>query len=296
MIPEQDVGDGPNLMMYYIDPHIHMVSRITDDYVRMARAGCVAVSEPAFWAGFDRGSAAAFADYFRLLTEYEPTRAAQYGVHHMCWLCINAKEAENVSLSREVISIIPEFLDRPGVLGIGEIGLNKNTKNEVTIFEEQVDLAMRTDELILVHTPHLQDKYKGTRMILDILTADSRVRSERVLIDHVEEHTIKHALDAGFWVGMTLYPITKCTPERAVDMIERYGTERIMANSAGDWGPSNPMNMPDFIRALRARGHDTMTIQRIAYENPLRFMMQARRFNFTPPLPARSASPRKNGE
>ncbi|MFQ5473872.1 MAG: TatD family hydrolase [Dehalococcoidia bacterium] len=266
--------------MDYIDPHIHMVSRITDDYVRMARAGCVAVSEPAFWAGFDRGSAEAFRDYFRQLTEFEPARAAQYGIHHLCWLCINAKEAENVELSREVITLIPEFLDRPGVLGIGEIGLNKNTANEVTIFEEQVDLAMKSDELILVHTPHLQDKYKGTRMILDILSNDSRVKPERVLIDHVEEHTIKLTLDAGFWVGMTLYPLTKCTPERAVDMIERYGSERIMANSAGDWGPSDPMKLPDFIRTLRARGHGERKIRRIVYENPLRFLSQARRFNF----------------
>ncbi len=273
--------------MYYIDPHIHMVSRITDDYVRMARAGCVALSEPAFWAGFDRGSAAAFHDYFRQLTEFEPQRAAQFGIHHMSWMCINAKEAENVSLSREVIAIIPEFLDKPGVLGIGEIGLNKNTKNEVTIFEEHVELAMKTDELILVHTPHLEDKYKGTRMILDILTSESRVKPERVLIDHVEEHTAKLALDAGFWVGMTLYPITKCTPQRAVDIIECFGTERIMANSAGDWGPSNPMNMPDFIRTLRSRGHDAMTIHKLVYENPLRFMSQARRFNFEPPIPLR---------
>ena len=284
MSPEGGAGEGPALMMYYIDPHIHMVSRITDDYVRMARAGCVAVSEPAFWAGFDRGSAEAFRDYFRQLTEYEPKRAAPYGIHHLCWLCINAKEAENVSLSREVISIIPEFLDRDGVLGIGEIGLNKNTGNEVTIFEEQVELAMKTDELILVHTPHLQDKYKGTRMMLDILTGDSRIKPERVLIDHVEEHTIALALDAGFWVGLTLYPVSKCTPERAVDMIEMFGTERIMANSAGDWGPSNPMAMPDFIRALNSRGHDAATIRKIVYENPLRFFRQAKRFNFTPPI------------
>lgn len=273
--------------MLYIDPHIHMVSRITDDYVRMARAGCVAVSEPAFWAGFDRGSAEAFADYFRMLTEYEPKRAAQFGIHHMSWLCINAKEAENVELSREVIALIPQFLDRPGVLGIGEIGLNKNTKNEVTIFEEQVELALKTDELILVHTPHLQDKYKGTRMIIDILTANSRVKPQRVLIDHVEEHTIKPAMNAGFWVGMTLYPVTKCTPERAVDMVEHYGTDRLMANSAGDWGPSNPMAMPDFIRTLRARGHDPMTIHKLAYENPMWFFKQARRFNFDPPIPLR---------
>ena len=273
--------------MFYIDPHIHMISRITDDYVRMARAGCVAVSEPAFWAGFDRGSAAAFHDYFRHLTEFEPKRASQFDIHHMCWLCINAKEAENVTLSREVISIIPEFLDRPGVLGIGEIGLNKNTKNEVTIFLEHVDLATKTDELILVHTPHLEDKYKGTRMILDMLTGDRRIKPDRVLIDHVEEHTIKLALDAGFWVGMTLYPITKCTPERAVDMVECYGTERIMANSAGDWGASNPMNLPDFIRALRSRGHDEEAIHELVYENPLRFFSQAERFNFKPPEPLR---------
>ncbi len=268
--------------MIYIDPHIHMVSRITDDYVRMSRAGCVAVSEPAFWAGFDRGSAEAFRDYFRQLVEFEPRRAASFGIHHMCWLCINAKEAENVSLSREVISIIPQFLDRPGVLGIGEIGLNKNTKNEATVFLEHVELAMKTDELILVHTPHLEDKYKGTRMILDMLKTDRRINPRRVLIDHVEEHTIKPALDAGFWVGMTLYPLTKCTPERAVDLVERYGTDRIMANSAGDWGNSNPMNMPDLIRALRARGHSESIIRKVVYDNPLRFFSQAKRFNFKP--------------
>src|SRR5207249_8936875 len=111
----------------YIDPHIHMISLVTDDYQRMAQCGCVALTEPAFWAGFDRGSAEGFRDYFRHLVEVEPKRAAQFGIKHYCWLCINAKEAENVRLSREVIALIPEYLDRPGVLGIGEIGLNKNT-------------------------------------------------------------------------------------------------------------------------------------------------------------------------
>src|ERR671933_409955 len=190
-------------MVPWIDPHIHMISRTTDDYHRMAYAQCAAVSEPAFWAGFDRGGAAAFHDYFRQLTEYEPKRAAQFGIRHYSWLCINAKEAENVALSREVIALIPEFLKRPNVLGIGEIGLNKNTRNEATVFQEHLDLAARTGELVLVHTPHLADKYKGTRMILDMLRADGRPDPGRVCIDHVEEHTIRLALDAGQWAGMT---------------------------------------------------------------------------------------------
>lgn len=269
--------------MYYFDPHIHMVSRVTDDYALLAKMGCVGVSEPAFWAGFDRGSVEGFRDYFRQLTEFEPKRAAWYGLQHYTWLCINAKEAENVALSRQVIAMIPEFIDREGVLGIGEIGLNKNTKNEATIFLEHVDLAVKLSEQILIHTPHLEDKYQGTRMILDMLTTDRRVDRSRVLVDHVEEHTIRPVLEAGFWAGMTLYPVSKCTPERAADMVEMYGPERLLVNSAGDWGPSKPTAVPDFILAMRLRGHPDSLIRRVVYDNPLEFFRQSRRFKFTPP-------------
>lgn len=268
--------------MRYIDPHIHMVSRTTDDYETLAKMGCVAVSEPAFWAGYDRGSVDGFRDYFQQLTTFERTRAGWYGLHHYTWLCINAKEAENVSLAREVIDAIPEFLERPGVLGIGEIGLNKNTRNEATIFLEHVDLAMRTDEQILIHTPHLEDKYQGTRMILDMLIGDSRIDRRRVLVDHVEEHTVRPVLEEGFWAGMTLYPVSKCTPERAADIVERYGPERLLVNSAGDWGPSKPTAVPDFIMAMRKRGHSEALIRRVVYENPIEFFRQSRNFDYQP--------------
>jgi len=268
--------------MDYFDPHIHMVSRITDDYETLAKMGCVGMSEPAFWAGFDRGSAESFRDYFRQLTEVEPKRAAQYGIQHFCWLCINAKEAENVSLSREVIKIIPDFLDKPNVLGIGEIGLNKNTRNEAIIFLEHLELAVKYDQQILIHTPHLEDKYQGTRMILDMLTGDSRIEPSRVLVDHVEEHTIRPVLEEGFWAGMTLYPVSKCTPQRAADMVEMYGPERLMVNSAGDWGPSKPTAVPDFILEMRRRRHPESLIRRIVYENPLQFFSQSQSFRFTP--------------
>ena len=155
--------------MRYIEPHGHMVSRTTDDYIKMATAGCACVSEPAFWAGFDRSSVDGFHDYFCQLTDYEPKRAAKFGLAHYSWLCINPKESEDVTLASEVIGIIPKFIDRPNVLGIGEIGLNKNSRNELKVLEMHVDLAARTNELILVHTPHLEDKLKGTRLILDVL-------------------------------------------------------------------------------------------------------------------------------
>ena len=269
--------------MYYIDPHIHMVSRTTDDYETLAKMGCVGLSEPAFWAGFDRGSVDSFRDYFRQLTEFERTRAAQYGIQHFTWLCINAKEAENVELSREVIAMIPEFLDSPNVLGIGEIGLNKNTKNEATIFVEHLELAIQYNQQILIHTPHLADKYQGTRMILDMLCDDSRIDRTRVLVDHVEEHTVRHVLDEGFWAGMTLYPVSKCTPQRACDIVEMYGPERLLVNSAGDWGPSKPTAVPDFIFEMRRRGHSESLIRKVVYENPVQFFSQSHGFQFKAP-------------
>ena len=276
--------------MYYIDPHIHMVSRTTDDYETLSKMGCVAVSEPAFWAGFDRGNVESFRDYFRQLTDFEPSRAAQYQIQHYTWLCINAKEAENVTLSREVLAMIPEFLDHRGVLGIGEIGLNKNTKNEATIFLEHLDLAVQHQQQILIHTPHLQDKYTGTRMILDMLCDDARIDHQRVLVDHVEEHTVREVLDRGFWAGMTLYPVSKCTPARAADIVEMHGPERLLVNSAGDWGPSKPTAVPDFILEMRRRNHSEELIRQVVFDNPVEFFSQSEGFDFVPPESVRPAT------
>ena len=264
--------------MQYIEPHGHMVSRVTDDYERMAIAGCEAICEPAFWAGFDRASAQGFYDYFRQITEYEPKRAARFGIRHYCWLCINPKEAEDPVFAREVIALIPQFLDRPNVLGIGEIGLNKNSKSELKVLEEQIDLAARHDQLILVHTPHLEDKLKGTRLILDAIARDSRVKADRVLIDHVEEHTAGLVLDRGHWAGMTLYPDSKCTPQRAVDILEMYGRERLCLNSAGDWGHSDPLSVPKAALEMKRRGYGEAVVNKMVFENPQAFLRQSPKF------------------
>src|SRR5277367_2617146 len=268
--------------MKFIDPHIHCVSRTTDDYQYMARCGVVAVSEPAFWAGYDRSSAASFADYFRHLMDVEPARAARYNIDHYCWLCINAKEAENVELSREVIKLIPPLLNHPRVLGIGEIGLNKNTRNEITIFEEQVDLAARHNQLILIHTPHLEDKHKGTSIIVDILKNDRRIAPERVLIDHCEEHTMRLARDAGFWAGITVYPVSKVTPQRAVDILETFGCQMICVNSASDWGESGPSNLTDTCLEFRRRGHGEEEALSIFHDNPCQFFRQSGKWKIAP--------------
>lgn len=265
--------------MEYIDHHAHMTSRTTDDYEHMALTGCRVVTEPAFWAGYDRGSSQAFAAYFEALTDFEPRRAARYGIRHYAWLSLNPKEADDRALAAEVLPLIPDYLDRPNVLGIGEIGLNRVTRNEVATFEDQVDLALRHDHLpIMIHTPHLEDKLKGTRVILSSLGSERRVRAERVLIDHAEEHTLAAIKDQGYWAGLTLYPQTKMSPQRAVDAIEIFGAERILVASACDWGPSVPSAVAHVIREMRRRGHSEDLIRRVVWDNPCDFLGQSPRF------------------
>ena len=244
----------------------------------MVTAGCKAVCEPAFWAGFDRSSANGFYDYFRQLTDFEPKRSAKFGLPHYCWLCINPKEAEDTKLADEVIAFIPEFLGCDTVLGIGEIGLNKNSRNEMNVLEKHVDLAAENDQLILVHTPHLEDKRKGTKLIVDLIKSDSRIDPGRVLIDHVEEHTAKYVMDAGFWGGLTLYPESKCTSARAIDILENFGSDRLWMNSACDWGVSVPLAVPYAAQEMIRRGYDDDTIDRIFYRNPVEFLSQCPNF------------------
>jgi len=264
--------------MRYIDHHAHMVSRTTDDYQQMALTGCVAVTEPAFWAGWDRSAADGFEDYFRQLTEFEPNRAAQYRIQHYAWMAMNPKESENRELSRKVIERIPKFLGRPTVLGIGEIGLNRVTRNEVATYTEQVELALEHRQLILIHTPHLEDKLKGTRISIDVLRKYSKIQPGRVLVDHAEEHTIEMILEHGYWAGLTLYPNTKVSPQRAADIIEQFGAERICIAGACDWGPSDPIAVPRFIAEMRRRRHPDALIHRIVFENPVQFLSQSPKF------------------
>ena len=265
--------------MRYIEPHGHMVSRTTNDYQAMVTAGCAAVCEPAFWAGFDRGSVDGFRDYYRQLTEYEPARAAKFKLPHYCWLCLNPKEAEDLKLAEDVLAMIPEFIDRPNVLGIGEIGLNRNTRNEMKVLEQHIEIAVKYDQLILVHTPHLEDKLKGTKLIVDLLKGHSDVQPERVIIAHVEEHTIQHVLDQGFWAGITLYPDSKSSPPRAVDMLEICGRERIWLNSACDWGISDPLAVPKTAIEMRQRGYDPEFIDQVLFQTPVRFLSQCPNFS-----------------
>ncbi len=250
-----------------IDPHVHMYSRTTDDYEAMRKAGIVAVIEPAFWLGQPRTTVGSFKDYFAHLVGWERFRASQFGIMHYCTMGLNSKEANNEALAEQVMEILPLFICKEGVVGVGEIGYDDQTQAEDKYFRQQLELAKEADLPVQIHTPH-RDKKRGTSRSMDVCL-EHGLDPLSVIIDHNNEETVEEVLDRGFWAGFTIYPHSKMGNERMVEVVRRYGTERIFINSAADWGISDPLAVPKTAALMRERGIPESQIIDVCYRNAL---------------------------
>ncbi len=259
--------------MKMFDPHIHMTSRTTADYLAMAEAGIVAIVEPAFWLGQPRTNAGSFEDYFNGLLGWERFRASQFGIRHFCTIALNPKEANNPKVSEAVLELLPRFLQKEGVVAVGEVGYDDQTDAEEKIFARQMEMAMEFDLPILIHTPH-RDKKRGTIRSID-LVRELNIPEERVLVDHNTEETLPLVLDTGCWAGHSIYPDTKMDEERMARLVKQFGSERIIVNSAADWGVSDPLKVPKTVSKMREMGISEADITTIVWDNPVAFFSQS---------------------
>jgi predicted metal-dependent TIM-barrel fold hydrolase len=252
-----------------------MTSRTTDDYEAMAAAGVKAIVEPAFWLGQPRTSVGSFVDYFDGLLGWERFRASQFGIRHHCTIGLNPKEANDDRLRKEVIELLPRYLAKDGVVAVGEIGYDSMTAEEEEALGVQLDLAAEHDLPVLVHTPH-RNKLAGTRRTLEVV-ARSDLPPERTLIDHNNELTVGVVADTGCWMGFTIYPYTKMDEHRLVRIVEEYDIERVLVNSAADWGISDPLKVAKTASALSEAGFSDDDIDRLVWRNPVEFFGQSGR-------------------
>ncbi|MEU4769361.1 TatD family hydrolase [Actinosynnema sp. NPDC023794] len=266
--------------MRIFDPHIHMTSRTTDDYEAMHAAGVRAVVEPAFWLGQPRTNVGSFTDYFDALIGWERFRAAQFGIRHHCAIALNPKEANDPRCTA-VLDVLPRYLAKDGVVAVGEIGYDSMTPEEDEAFARQLELAVRHDLPALVHTPH-RDKAAGTARTLD-LVRESGLPPERVLVDHLNEMTVRAVAESGCWMGFSIYPDTKMDEARMVALLGEYGTDRVLVNSAADWGRSDPLKTQKTGLAMLAAGFDEAEVDKVLWRNPIEFYGQSGRLALDEP-------------
>ena len=291
VIPAQPVAETPvdyrNYIngMRFFDPHIHMTSRTTDDYQAMADAGIVALIEPAFWLGQPRTGLATFKDYYSSLVGWERFRSSQFGIKHYCTIGLNSREANNEALAEEVMELLPLFAYKEGVVGIGEIGFDDQTAAEEKYYRAQLELAKEAHLPVQIHTPH-RNKKEGTERSMAI-ALEHGIDPGMVIVDHNNEETVKSVLDKGFWAAFTIYPFTKMGNERMVAVVEQYGPERIMVNSAADWGISDPLAVPKTAALMVMRGISPEAIRLVTYQNAIDAFAQSGQINeadFTTPM------------
>ena len=262
--------------MRIMDPHIHMSSRTTTDYEAMYAAGVRAVVEPAFWLGQPRTSVESFIDYFDALVGWEPFRASQFGIRHFCTIGLNPKEAGDSRLGG-VLDIMPRYLEKDGVVAVGELGYDSMTPQEDHAFAAQLALARAHELPALVHTPH-RDKVAGTRRTLDVVR-ESGITPGMVVVDHLNEVTVHEVVASGCWMGFSIYPDTKMDPTRMVAVLKDVGLDRVLVNSAADWGRSDPLTTRRTGEAMLAAGFDDDDVDRILWRNPVEFFGQSGRLD-----------------
>jgi predicted metal-dependent TIM-barrel fold hydrolase len=251
----------------FIDPHAHMISRTTDDYEAMARAGVVAVIEPSFWLGQPRTNLGSYVDYLSTILGFEKFRAGQFGIRHYCCIGLNPKEANNQAIAEAVLEVLPHFAVKESVVAIGELGYDEQTEQEDKCLRQQIELAKELDLPIMIHTPH-RDKRSGTLRTLDVL-AEHGFHPARCVIDHNTEETVREVLDRGYFAGFSIYPYTKMGNERLTEIVRQYGPERIIVNSACDWGVSDPLAVPKTAALMAERGIPAEAIRKVSYHNAL---------------------------
>jgi predicted metal-dependent TIM-barrel fold hydrolase len=130
---------------------------------------------------------------------------------------------------------------------------------------------------VQVHTPH-RDKKKGTERSMAI-ALEHGLAPHMVVIDHNNEETVKSVLDQGFYAAFTIYPFTKMGNERMVEIVKQYGSERIMVNSAADWGISDPLAIPKTAALMKIKGISDADIQKVTYQNALDSFAQSGQIN-----------------
>ena len=273
--------------MRIFDPHIHMTSRTTDDYEAMHASGVRALVEPAFWLGQPRTSLGSFTDYFDALVGWERFRASQFGIAHHCTIALNPKEANDPRCA-EVLDVLPRYLAKDGVVAVGEVGFDSMTVEEEKAFVRQLKLAVEFELPAMVHTPH-RDKEQGTRRTLELVT-ESGLAPGMVVVDHLNEVTVARARDAGVWLGFSIYPDTKMSPPRMVEILKKYGLERVLVNSAADWGRSDPLLTAVTGEEMRKGGFTEDDVDRVLWRNPVEFYSLSGRLDLGEFEPERTAT------
>lgn len=260
--------------MYYVDSHLHLSDLTWENLKSMSVAGVKTLVTPAMLGAAKPVSNEAIKDIWDFYFDVQLDRTKEHGIDGYILIGICPVSTPSGDLS-ELIDALPDYLKRPEVVGIGEIGVEPGSKTtndldfQEEIVVEQLKLLKEFNKAAVFHIPLAPDKKVKYTVMMINLCVKYGIPMEKVVIDHCSDANIKIALDAGAYAAITVQPWRGITPEIAAGLTLQYGCDRVMIDSDCGGGISDPLSVPKTAYELRKKGASEDIIKKACYSNAL---------------------------
>lgn len=244
-----------------IDSHVHADTRPYEDFELMATVfDCVITHahDPLKMRSFDVAL-----DYFDKILGNEIAKARKNGLKMKACIGIHPRAIP----PKIDYNVLKEYLKKENVVGVGEIGLEKCSKEEIEVFENQITIAREMDLPAVVHTPRT-NKEAVTKNIIEVLdTMDLPIDfKKKIVIEHVTKETVPIIWENDYKLGITVQP-QKLTPNDAVEILGEYCEKRFLLNSDSSSAPSDILGVPKTVLKLKMAGFDEKVINAVSHNN-----------------------------
>ncbi len=258
--------------MRIIDPHVHVIWMRGPDVLMMSVAGVEGAVNPTphalRWITSGDTLLRMWDDFLNRWVSYFAARGIE--LYHTLSVPMAGIDSEGVD---ECLEKLPEYLKNKRVVGIGEIGLNNGTADEVRLFRAQLKIAKAHNLPIIVHTPPPGEPQvmPVTHQILDVIREEG-FPIERAVLDHTAKDTVKMRLAAGAIVGLSVC-YDKNRPDDAAEMVMENPDKRdqIFINSEFGFNNDGYFSVPRAVLSLRMKGLAGKEIEKITWDNPKKF-------------------------
>jgi predicted metal-dependent TIM-barrel fold hydrolase len=245
-----------------IDTHVHSIFRPTQFFENYRLMGVETLISVAYYPVVPNHSET-LEDLFRWLIELEPKRLQKIGISGFCGIGIHPRSIPK-HLNPTLYSRIEEYSQSPEVVCLGEIGLEKGSKEEVEVLEKQLDIAINRNLPVILHTPG-KNKREMTRKLIEILDS---MTIRKIVIDHVTLENIDLVLNTEFYIGLTVQ-LGKLSLEDFLQIIRQYGdnSNRFILNSDLGIDIAQDYIVPKAVNQMFMEKIEELKIESISHKN-----------------------------
>lgn len=255
--------------MRIIDPHVHMIWMKGPDIERMSMGGVEAAVQPTPhalpWIVSGSTLLRMWDDFLDYWVSYCQVRGVD--LYTTLGVPFTGVDAEGV---KEGLKQLPKYLDNKRVVGIGEIGLNQGSKDEIKLFKAQLNIAKEHNLPIIIHTPTPREPQAPpiVNQIIDIISKE-KFPMERVVLDHTGKSTLEMRLKTKAMVALSVC-YDKNTPDDAAKIVLENPRKRdkLFINSELGYDREGYFSVPRVVLAMRLLGLGKEEIEKVVWFNP----------------------------